>query len=62
MDAWDLCEGACIDFGWRRDLFHAAREEHGIRAAMLARYRMDLSKPDNLEKENLGGAGDETFR
>ena len=40
-------------------LFHAAREEYRIRAAMLTRYRMDLSKPDNLEKENLGGAGDE---
>ena len=62
MNAWGLREGACIDFGWRRDLFHAAREEHGIRAAMLARYRMDLSKPNYLEKENLGGTGDKTFR
>ena len=39
--------------------FMQSEEKHGIRSAMLTRYRMDLSKPNYLEKENLGGAGDE---
>ena len=61
MDARYLCEGIYLDFGWWRDLFHAAREEYRIRAAMSTRDRVDLPKSDYLEKENLGSARNERF-